>query len=76
MPGLAEVLALKHMDLLGACLSGAGPSVLAFARGEATAVGELIRRTLAECGVEAQPHVLAADNLGAKGWSLVPECGR
>jgi len=70
MPGLAEVLALKHPDLLGVCLSGAGPSVLAFARGNATTVGELIRQTLAQRGVDAQPHVLAADNRGAKGWGL------
>jgi homoserine kinase len=68
MPGLAEVLALKHADLLGLCLSGAGPSILAFARAGAAAVGEVIRQTLAQGGVEAQTQVLAADNRGAKGW--------
>ncbi|MGD0009147.1 MAG: homoserine kinase [Terriglobia bacterium] len=70
IPGLAEVLALKHADLLGACLSGAGPSILAFVRANAATVGELIRQTLTQRGVEAQPYVLAADNRGAKGWSL------
>lgn len=70
VPGLTEVLNLEHPDLLGVCLSGAGPSVLAFVRGEAAAVGEAIRQVLAEKGVESQPYVLAADNLGAKGWSL------
>jgi len=32
VPGLAEVLTLDHPDVLGACLSGAGPSVLALVR--------------------------------------------
>ena len=70
LPGFSEVLALQHPDLQGVCLSGAGPSMLAFTRGNAAAVGKLIRQTLAQRGVEAQVHVLAADNRGAKGWSL------
>jgi homoserine kinase len=70
VPGLTEVLSTKHPDVLGICLSGAGPSILAFVRANAARVGELIRQTLAQRGVEAQPYVLAADNLGAKGWSL------
>jgi hypothetical protein len=39
-------------------------------RANAATVGELIRQTLTHRGVEAQPYVLAADNRGAKGWSL------
>jgi homoserine kinase len=70
VPGLAEVLALKHPDLLGVCLSGAGPSILAFARGNGAAIGDLIQNTLAEKQVRAQVHLLAADNRGAKGWGL------
>jgi len=69
VPGLAEVLHARHPDVLGTCLSGAGPSILAFVRANADSVGELIRQTLAQHGVEAQPYVLAADNRGAKGWS-------
>ncbi len=70
MPGLSDLLAFKHPDLLGACLSGAGPSVLAFVRGNAQAIGEALRQILAEKGVRAQAQLLVADNLGAKGWSL------
>jgi homoserine kinase len=70
MPGLAEILALKHPDLLGVCLSGAGPSILAFARSNAATVGELIRQILARHGFEAQTYLLTADNRGAKGWRL------
>jgi homoserine kinase len=70
VPGLTEVLGTRHPDVLGISLSGAGPSILAFARANAASVGELIRQTLARHDVEAQPYVLAADNRGAKGWSL------
>ena len=68
MPGFAEVLALKHPDLLGVCLSGAGPSILAFTRAEPAPLGLLIQKTLAEMQVKAQVHLLAPDNRGAKGW--------
>jgi len=73
VPGLKEVLSLKHPDLLGICLSGAGPSILAFVRGSAQAVGEQVRQSLAQNGVESQVHCLAADNMGAKSWSLPVE---
>jgi homoserine kinase len=70
IPGLQDVLGLRHPDLLGICLSGAGPSVLAFVRASGAEIGETIRQSLAAQGITSQPHVLAADNLGAKGWSL------
>jgi homoserine kinase len=70
MPGLSEVLAMKHPSLLGLCLSGAGPSILAFAKGSASDVGEAICQILRDKGVESRFSVLAPDNRGAKGWSL------
>ncbi|MGA3328324.1 MAG: homoserine kinase [Terriglobia bacterium] len=70
VPGLPEVLALEHPDLLGVCLSGAGPSLLAFARGDTAAIGELIQNTLGEKQVQAHVYQVAADNRGAKGWIL------
>jgi homoserine kinase len=70
MPGLPEVPALRHPALLGVCLSGAGPSLLAFTRGDAAAIGDLIQRTLGEMQVQAQVYRVAADNRGAKGWIL------
>ena len=73
VPGLAEVLSLRHPDLLGICLSGAGPSVLAFVRGNAQAVGEVVREALAQHDVRSEVHCLAADNLGAKNWNLPGE---
>jgi homoserine kinase len=70
MPGLSEVLAMKHSSLLGLCLSGAGPSILSFTKGNAFEVGEAISQTLREKGVESRYSVLLPDNRGAKGWSL------
>lgn len=70
MPGLTEVLTLKHPHLVGVCLSGAGPSILAFVRGDATGVGSLITGALKKSGVQSEAHVLSADNTGAKGWNL------
>jgi homoserine kinase len=70
MPGFAEVLELRHPGLAGVCLSGAGPSILALVRGAAEEIGEAIRSKLAQHNIPSQPHILAADNLGAKGWSL------
>lgn len=70
MPGLREVLEMKHPCLLGLCLSGAGPSILAFAKGNAPEVGDAICQILREKGVESNYSVLAPDNRGAKGWSL------
>lgn len=70
MPGLCEVLDYRHADLLGICLSGAGPSVLAFARANAADIAEGVRRIFAEQGINAQAQVVNSDNLGAKGWSL------
>ena len=70
VPGLSEVLHLEHPDLLGICLSGAGPAILAFTRGSSEAIGELVQQTLATKQVNAKVCVLAADNRGAKGWSV------
>ena len=70
IPGLAEVLELQHPELAGICLSGAGPSILALVRGAAEEIGEAIQSILAQHNIQSQPHVLAADNRGAKGWSL------
>jgi homoserine kinase len=70
VPGLPEVLALDHPNLLGICLSGAGPSLLAFTRGDTAAIGELIQKTLGDKRVKAHVYPVAADNRGAKGWIL------
>jgi homoserine kinase len=51
VPGLKEALSLEHPDLLGVCLSGAGPSIAAFAENNLDAVGELLSKTYARIGI-------------------------
>jgi homoserine kinase len=69
VPGLTEALRFTHPDLLGVCLSGAGPSILDFARKDGATIGEALRRLLLSKGIEAQPFILTPDNRGAKGWT-------
>ena len=42
VPGLSRALQMRHPDLLGVCLSGAGPSVVAIARRNADSVGRAL----------------------------------
>ena len=42
IPGLEEVLSLQHPDLVGVCLSGAGPSIVAFACDNLDAIEQLL----------------------------------
>jgi len=49
--GLTEILALEDPALVAVALSGAGPSVLALARGEADRIGALIAAVFARNGV-------------------------
>ncbi|MGH9405857.1 MAG: homoserine kinase [Terriglobia bacterium] len=70
IPGLSEVLELHVPGLVGVCVSGAGPGILALARQNGAAVGEAIRETLSRHGVNAGARVLCPDNKGAKGWTL------
>lgn len=51
VPALREVLALRHPDLLGVCLSGAGPSTVAFIRRDTAGVERALRRLYRRCGV-------------------------
>lgn len=45
VPGLERALALEHPDLLGVCLSGAGPSMVAIAERNLEAVEELLEES-------------------------------
>jgi len=48
VPGLRQLLALRHPDVIGICLSGAGPSVAAFASGNAAGVEKRIAQVYAK----------------------------
>ena len=73
VPGLREALGVSHPDILGLCLSGAGPSLLAFVRGDARPAGQAIQERLKQQGVDSRAFALAADNRGAKSRSQ-PTC--
>lgn len=60
MPGLPEALALDHPALLGVCLSGAGPSVVAFTEGGESEVVELLENLYERLGVPCTVRVLTA----------------
>jgi homoserine kinase len=69
VPSLAEALSFTHPNLLGTCLSGAGPSVLALVNGNAEGVARGIQDALAGREIATQAYTLRADNRGAKGWT-------
>lgn len=62
IPGLPEVTSLitpsSHSGLLGICLSGAGPTVLALAVSNFEAIAEDARKIFREKGVEVDWSVL------------------
>ncbi|MHB1526363.1 MAG: homoserine kinase [Candidatus Dormibacteria bacterium] len=65
VPGIAECLALKHPDLLGVFLSGAGSSVTAITRRSADEIAQRLRQQFESAGMPAESRVLKAENLGA-----------
>ena len=65
IPGLDEILSLNTTGLLGVALSGAGPTVLAFARNEdAESVGRAISSVFSKHGVSATPYIATIDAEG------------
>jgi homoserine kinase len=51
VPGLEQALTLQHPDLLGVCLSGAGPSIVAFAEQNFEAIAEVLRKSFLPLGL-------------------------
>jgi homoserine kinase len=60
VPGLADALALDHPAVLGACLSGAGPSIVALTAGRAPEAAAQLSSIYQRLGVPATVRVLAA----------------
>jgi homoserine kinase len=59
VPGLDQLLALRHPDILGVFLSGSGPSLAAVARRNLPAVAEFMRSTFREAGVHCQTRIVS-----------------
>jgi homoserine kinase len=60
VPGLEEALELQHPDLLGVCLAGAGPSLLALAEKNVAAVQELLASAYRPLGIPFTVRTLRA----------------
>lgn len=70
IPGLEEILRLRAPGLLGCCLSGAGPSVLAFYEKGSEDVCELVRRIFSMHGHEAE---ILWSQIADRGFELLPD---
>ena len=65
VPGLEEILSLQNRQgLLGIALSGAGPTILAFADSHEAEIAAAICDILRTHGLSAQARLLKADNAG------------
>jgi len=60
VPGLAEALELEHPDLLGVCLSGSGPSIVALAERSHREIGELLGSVYRRSGIGYRIRTLEA----------------
>jgi homoserine kinase len=58
VPGLEDLLGLEHPDLLGVCLSGAGPSIVGFAQQNVESVADLLRRIYLRTGNACQVRTM------------------
>jgi homoserine kinase len=65
IPGFEEILALRTPGMYGLALSGAGPTIFAFAEpAKADAVGWEITAVFEKHGVKCLPHVVSIDTEG------------
>jgi homoserine kinase len=58
VPGLEQAINLEHEDLLGICLSGAGPSIVAIAEKNLESVARLLATTYDATGIKYQVRKL------------------
>jgi homoserine kinase len=69
IPGFQEVLQLNQEripGLFGICLSGAGPSVLAFAENNVDEIFERIAAIFKDHGIKSRPFEMRVDNQGRR----------
>jgi homoserine kinase len=60
VPGLAQALELEHKDLLGVCLSGSGPSIVALAQNNLHVIAELLGSIYESLGIGYTVRTLTA----------------
>jgi len=67
IPGLEEILCLQEAGipgLLGICLSGAGPSILAFVESNLGEIYQRIEAIFKKNQIRSKPYELEIDNQG------------
>ncbi|MBA3888878.1 MAG: hypothetical protein H0X67_24605, partial [Acidobacteria bacterium] len=67
VPGLTRALALRHPALLGICLSGAGPSIVAFAGSDEATVIALLENLYQQLGIPCAVRAVAVHQPVAAG---------
>ena len=65
VPGLKRALSLEHPDLLGAFLSGSGPSIVALARERLGEIEEMLAQSYRPLGIPFRTSVLRVHNPSA-----------
>lgn len=66
IPGMTDAIhAAYQAQALGVALSGAGPSLLAFACDHTDAIAAAMQETFSQHGISCQTHILSADPRGA-----------
>jgi homoserine kinase len=65
VPGLEQALTLDHPDLLGVCLSGAGPSIVAFAESNLGEIESLLASSYAPLGIPFRIRTVRVHQNGA-----------
>ena len=58
VPGLSQALNLEHRDLLGVCLSGSGPSIVALAETNLDEIAELLATIYKPLGIGYEVRIL------------------
>ena len=71
VPGLERALNLEHRDLLGVCLSGAGPSIVAFAERNFEKVERLLARAYDPLGIPYRIRTLRVHQQAAASQASV-----
>ncbi len=73
VPGLQDLLALEHPDLLGVCLSGAGPSIVALAERNLGEIEELMCKAFIVQNLPFTIRRLAAHQSDLQPGNQLPE---
>jgi homoserine kinase len=65
VPGLEQALHLEHEDLLGVCLSGSGPSIVALAESNFQEISDLLASVYQSLGIGRQIRTLTVHQVGS-----------